>query len=190
MVEKTVLVRQVVKDKSECAARSSCNLSSLGQSSMIGNAQGSKAKTSRCDARQGAPVLAVGQGAIFDLAGRGACFLPEKLKRRPLNFIQELLVGARIRDFRMMAASECAEWKSRERASSQSLAADLQYFSSRKPTASHVARNLPRLYFNGFYDFRWLLQFDDCQSLRRQGEAQCAILQGAFLRSRKFGRVA
>ena len=89
--------------------------------------------------------MAAGLGAVFHLSGNGAGLVPEKLKRSLLNFFEEFLVSACVRDLRTVASGECAAWNGRESGGSESAAADLQSLSStdtERPLASHVPEDL------------------------------------------------
>jgi hypothetical protein len=82
-------------------------------------------------------------GAVFYLPGSGAGLVPEKSKRSLLNFFEEFLVSARVRDLRTVASGERAAWNGRESRGSQSAAADSQSLSStERPLASHVPEDL------------------------------------------------
>jgi hypothetical protein len=63
----------------------------------VADAQACEAKSRRSDAGHRPRVISVRQRAVFHLACLGARFIPKKVERAPLDFVQQLFVSTLVR---------------------------------------------------------------------------------------------
>src|SRR6266404_3277113 len=97
VVEESVFVRQSPREKAERLPHPFPDRRRLTVTARFPDTKASESKA-RCRNTGNSPlVAAVKQRAIPDLPSRGASFVPKKVERRALNFIQELIVRTAIR---------------------------------------------------------------------------------------------
>src|SRR6267378_2812230 len=97
VVEESVFVRQSPREKAKRLPHPFPDRRRLPVTARFPDAQASEPKTSRRNTRNATMIAAVKQRAIPDLASRGTGFVPEKVERRALDFVQELIIGTAIR---------------------------------------------------------------------------------------------
>src|SRR5580692_2404929 len=97
VIVKTVLVLEVVREKTKRAANALENFLLRAKAAMVADAEACQTKASGGDARHGARVVPIRQRAVFHLPRFRARLKPEKIERCALNFVQQFFVGALIR---------------------------------------------------------------------------------------------
>src|ERR1700675_4019622 len=97
VVEEAMFVGQSPREKAKRLPHPFPDRRRLAVSARLSDAQASESKAGCRNAGNSTLVVAVKQRAIPDLAGRGTGFVPKKVERRALDFVQKLIVGAAIR---------------------------------------------------------------------------------------------
>ena len=105
VIVETVFVLKIVRQKTQRVAYTLQNLRGRAKTAMVADAQARQAKSRGCDAGHGTRVVSIRQSAVLHLARFRACFKPEKIEGRALNFVQQFFVGPLIR--RSRGLDEC-----------------------------------------------------------------------------------
>src|SRR5579872_5318993 len=92
-----MFVLEIVREKTERVADACEDISTLSKAASVADAEARQAEAGGCNAGEVARVVSFGQSAVLYLARFRAGFIPEKVKGRALNLIQQFFVSSLIR---------------------------------------------------------------------------------------------